>query len=111
MSNHVATLSASGVATSDFVAVGPPRWFSIFHIALRHVGALAAIILFPLNESLVILLLASYLIRVWGMEAVYHRLFAHRSYKTSRWFQFVLALIGRQCAQRGPLWSAYVHRV
>src|SRR5438132_3051701 len=97
MLNNVAPLSVSTVATLAFASVGPPRWFSTFHILLRHVGAIAAIILFPLNESLVMLFLLSYLIRMWGMEAVYHRYFSHRSFQTSRWFQFTLALIGTQC--------------
>jgi len=111
MSEDLAVLSPLGTGRPTLVPVGPPRWFSTLHIVLRHVGAVAAIILFPLNESLVMLLLVSYSIRMWGMEAVYHRYFSHRSFQTSRWFQFTLALIGIQCGQRGPLWWAYVHRV
>src|SRR5438105_14707978 len=107
MSKNVATLSASGAATSILIPVGPPRWFSTFHILLRHVGAVAAIFLFPLNESLVMLFLVSYLIRMWGMEAIYHRYFSHRAFQTSRWFQFVVGLVGIQCGHGGPLWEAY----
>src|SRR3989304_7684806 len=40
----------------------------------------------------------------------YHRYFAHRSYKTSRWFQFVLAGLGCSAAQKGPLWWSSHHR-
>ena len=40
------------------------------------------------------------------MEAVYHRHFSHRTYKTGRQMQFVLALIGAQTGQRGPPWWA-----
>ena len=91
--------------------VGPPGWFSTAHVVLRHVGAVAALVLFPLNRDLLLLVVVSYLLRIWGMEAVYHRYFSHRSYKTSRVFQFLLALVGVQSGQRGPLWWAYVHRV
>src|SRR5438876_1207224 len=96
---------------STLTEVGAPRWFSTTHIAMRHVGAIAAVSLFPLNSSLCALFVASYIVRIWGMEAVYRRYFSHRSYETSRPLQLILALIGVQCGQRGPLWWAYVHRL
>ena len=54
--------------------------------------------------------LALYAIRMFGITGVYHRYFSHRSYKTSRWFQFVLAFIGATSAQKGPIWWASHHR-
>jgi stearoyl-CoA desaturase (delta-9 desaturase) len=51
-----------------------------------------------------------YVIRMFGITAGYHRYFAHRSYKTSRAFQFVLAWIGGSAVQKGPLWWAGHHR-
>ena len=51
-----------------------------------------------------------YFIRMFGITGVYHRYFSHRTYKTSRPFQFILALIGNSAAQRGPLWWAAHHR-
>lgn len=53
---------------------------------------------------------ALYVIRMFGITGVYHRYFSHRSYKTSRWFQFVLAFIGATSAQKGPIWWASHHR-
>jgi stearoyl-CoA desaturase (delta-9 desaturase) len=91
--------------------VGPPRWFSTAHVLLRHVGAVAAVLFFPLNGPLAALLVVSFVVRMWGMEAVFHRYFAHRSFDAGRGVQFALALIGIQCGQRGPLWWAYVHRL
>ena len=44
------------------------------------------------------------------VTAGYHRYFAHRSVKTSRVFQFVLAVLGATTMQNGPLWWASVHR-
>src|SRR5262249_45201021 len=41
------------------------------------------------------LALVLYVPRVFFISGVYHRYFSHRSYKTSRWFQLVLAI----CAQ------------
>jgi stearoyl-CoA desaturase (delta-9 desaturase) len=54
---------------------------------------------------------ASYFIRMFAITAVYHRYFAHRSYKTSRPFQLFLALLGTTATQKGPLWWASTHRV
>jgi stearoyl-CoA desaturase (delta-9 desaturase) len=47
---------------------------------------------------------------MFGITAGYHRYFSHRSYRTSRFFQFVLAWIGCSALQRGPLWWAANHR-
>jgi len=51
-----------------------------------------------------------YWIRAFGITGVYHRYFAHKTYKTSRIFQFFLALLGTSAAQMGPLWWAGHHR-
>lgn len=56
------------------------------------------------------LCLGLYWLRMFGITAGYHRYFSHRSYKTSRVFQFVLAWIGASSAQLGPLWWAAHHR-
>jgi stearoyl-CoA desaturase (delta-9 desaturase) len=53
---------------------------------------------------------ALYIIRMFGITAGYHRYFSHRTYKTSRFFQFALACLGASAAQQGPLWWASHHR-
>jgi len=55
-------------------------------------------------------LLISYIVRMFGITAGFHRYFSHRTFKTSRWFQFVLAWIATTSAQKGPLWWAAHHR-
>ena len=55
--------------------------------------------------------LACYLPRIFFVTGAYHRYFSHRSYRTSRWFQFVLALGATATGQKGPLWWAAHHRV
>jgi len=52
----------------------------------------------------------TYGIRMFGITGVFHRYFSHRTYKTSRWFQFVLGFLGTSSAQQGPLWWAAHHR-
>jgi stearoyl-CoA desaturase (delta-9 desaturase) len=53
---------------------------------------------------------ALYALRMLAITGFYHRYFSHRSFKTSRAFQFVLAVAGNSSAQRGPLWWAGHHR-
>ena len=53
---------------------------------------------------------AMYGVRMFGITAVYHRYFAHRTYKTSRPVQFLLAVLGTSAVQKGPLWWAAHHR-
>jgi len=52
-----------------------------------------------------------YYVRMFGVTAGYHRYFSHRSYRTSRVFQFVLALLATSSVQKGVLWWASHHRV
>lgn len=54
--------------------------------------------------------LAFFWIRMFAITAIYHRYFAHRSYKMNRAWQFFFACIGAMSAQRGPLWWAAHHR-
>src|SRR5579871_6825458 len=51
-----------------------------------------------------------YVFRMWAVTSGYHRYFSHRSYKTSRVFQFILAFLGSMCVQKGVLWWAAHHR-
>jgi stearoyl-CoA desaturase (delta-9 desaturase) len=53
---------------------------------------------------------ALYVIRMFGVTGVYHRYFSHRTYKTSRAFQFVLALLAMSSSQKGVLWWGAHHR-
>ena len=66
--------------------------------------------LVPITWTAVGLCVLFYVVRMFGITGVYHRYFAHRAYKTSRWFQFVLAWIGCSAMQKGPLWWAGHHR-
>jgi stearoyl-CoA desaturase (Delta-9 desaturase) len=51
-----------------------------------------------------------YFVRMFAVTAGYHRYFAHRTFKTTRIFQFILAALGATSLQNGPLWWAAHHR-
>ena len=53
---------------------------------------------------------ALYLLRIFAISAGYHRYFAHRSFQTSRIFQFLLGFLAQTSAQRGVLWWVAHHR-
>jgi len=68
------------------------------------------VVVYPPTWPLVLLALGRYVVRMWAITVGYHRYFAHRSFRTSRVFQFVLALIGCTAMENGPIWWASWHR-
>ncbi len=86
------------------IRLWPPQPFVIFHLA-----ALTAFLL-PFHWSYPLLAVASYYVRMFWVTLGYHRYFSHRSFKTSRAFQFVLAFLAMTSAQKGVLWWAAHHR-
>lgn len=51
-----------------------------------------------------------YVVRMFAVTGILHRYFSHKSYSTSRFGQFLLAVWAGTTVQRGPLWWAYHHR-
>ena len=76
---------------------------------LVHLACLGAIWT-GVSTGALVLCAALYVARMFGVTAGYHRYFSHRSFKTSRAGQFVLAWLAQSSAQRGALWWAAVHR-
>jgi stearoyl-CoA desaturase (delta-9 desaturase) len=62
------------------------------------------------SAAAVAVCLALYVGRMFAITAGFHRLFSHRSYRTGRLFQFLLAFAGTASYQKGPLWWASHHR-
>jgi len=86
------------------------EWLRSIPFLTVHLVAVATLLFSPLSSRLVLLAMGSYVLRVFGITAGYHRYFAHRSYRTGRTFQFLLALLGATATQKGPLWWAGYHR-
>jgi stearoyl-CoA desaturase (delta-9 desaturase) len=75
-----------------------------------HALCLAVFFTAPSGANLA-LLAATFWIRMFAITGGYHRYFSHKTYKTSRAFQLLLALLGTTTVQKGPLWWAGIHRL
>ncbi len=76
-----------------------------------HVAAVALAIYVGLPSWQVVLFTAlTYFGRMFFVTGGLHRYFSHRTYKTSRWFQFVLGVGSLSTLQKGVLWWAAHHR-
>ncbi len=64
----------------------------------------------PVSSTVIVLAIVGYVVRMFGITAGYHRYFSHRSFRTGRVFQFVLAWLGTSAMQNGPLWWSSWHR-
>src|SRR5712671_6975177 len=84
-------------------------WWSSLPFLGMHLACLLAACT-GVSRAAVVVCLALYGLRMFAITAGYHRYFSHRSYKTSRSFQFVLAWLGGMAAQKGALWWAAHHR-
>jgi stearoyl-CoA desaturase (Delta-9 desaturase) len=74
-----------------------------------HVLALG-VIFTPASPKVLVLTAVTFWLRLLSITGGYHRYFAHRAYRTSRAFQFLVALVGTSATQKGPLWWAAGHR-
>lgn len=85
------------------------NWVSSIGFLLVHALCLAAIFT-GVTRTALILLAVTFFGRVFFITAGYHRYFSHRSFRTSRPFQLVLAFGAQSSAQKGALWWAAHHR-
>src|ERR1700690_491236 len=86
------------------ISVLSPLPFAVIHL-------LALLIFFvPFHWYLPVACFAIYELRMFFVTAGYHRYFSHRSYKTSRVFQFVIAFMAMTSVQKGVLWWPAHHR-
>lgn len=85
----------------DWLRVAP---FFAFH------AACLAVLWTGVSTVAVAVAVALYAVRMFAITGFYHRYFSHRAFKTSRAFQFIMAVVGNASAQRGPLWWAAHHR-
>jgi stearoyl-CoA desaturase (Delta-9 desaturase) len=82
---------------------------SAIPFVLAHIACFGAI-WSGVTWTSVALAIGLYWLRMFAVTGAYHRYFSHRTYKTSRVMQFVLALLAQSTAQKSVLWWASKHR-
>ncbi len=85
------------------------EWLGSIPFVVIHLLALGTIWT-GITPAAAICCVVLYFVRMFGVTGGYHRYFSHRTYKTSRVFQFLLAFLAQTSAQKGALWWAAHHR-
>jgi stearoyl-CoA desaturase (Delta-9 desaturase) len=86
------------------------QWLGTIPFILMHVFAFG-FLWAGVTTTGVVLCVVLFVVRMFAVTGGYHRYFSHRTYKTSRVFQFILAWLAQSSAQKGALWWAAHHRV
>lgn len=82
---------------------------NVLYYAVFHVMPLMAI-LTGVTRSSIVVCIVLYIVRILFITAGYHCYFAHRSFKTSRIFQLILAIGAQTSGQGGAMkWAAAHH--
>lgn len=110
---HPVMLTETFKATNQASLAADPRGGyrlgAVIPFALLHVAAIGVIAV-PWSTAMLWWFLGSYVARMFGITAGYHRYFSHRSYRLGRVAQFALAFLAQTSAQKGVLWWAAHHR-
>ena len=110
---HVGTLrrwfDTSTAATVDDSKGNRIDWLRASPFVAMHLACIA-VLWTGVSPVAIAVAVVLYAVRMFALTAFYHRYFSHRTFRTSRTVQFVFALIGASCVQRGPLWWAAHHR-
>lgn len=101
--------AAPQAGVSPITGAQPINWKASLPFLLMHLVPLGLFWTGPDWKDFA-LCFALYYVRMFFITAGYHRYFAHRSYKLGRVMQFLMALGGTTCVQKGPLWWAGNHR-
>jgi sn-2 palmitoyl-lipid 9-desaturase len=85
----------------------PHMFLAYFSI---HCGFLLAPFTFSV-PGLILFLTLHFVIGCLGVTLCYHRLLAHRSFKTHPWIKYSLTFLAVLAFQRGPIWWVATHRL
>ncbi|MCC7442998.1 MAG: acyl-CoA desaturase [Bdellovibrionales bacterium] len=85
-------------------------WFKSIPFLALHAAAVVGGFLVDWTWGGIALCAGLYYLRMFAITAGYHRYFSHRTYKTGRVFQFLMAGLGSSAVQKGVIhWVAH-HR-
>ena len=84
-------------------------WARVIPFILIHLSCIA-VFWVGFSQFALLFAVALYAVRMFAVTGFYHRYFSHKAFRTTRLFQFILAVMGASALQRGPLWWASHHR-
>ena len=86
------------------------NWTNITALALLHIGAVAALLVFNWRSFAVAVFLY-WITCGLGISLGYHRLHTHRSYQAPRALDYFFALCGSLTLEGGPIYWVVTHRI
>ena len=86
------------------------NWVTAVFMVLFHVAAVAAFWFFSWTNVITAVVLHWFAVG-FGISLGYHRLHTHRGYKTSKAFEYFLAVCGTLTLEGGPIFWVSTHRV
>ena len=84
-------------------------WMRVIPFILLHLSCFFILIV-GFSRTAFTVCITLFAIRMFAITGFYHRYFSHKTFRTSRFVQFLFAMIGATAVQRGPLWWAAHHR-
>ncbi len=107
----MSTTNATGqLAPKRGFTPGKLDWPVVIGIGAMHVGCLVAPFYFSWS-GLALLVLFMWVAGALGINLCYHRLLTHRSFKTPKWFEYLLTAMGCLAWQGGPIQWVGTHRL
>ncbi|MEX1016702.1 MAG: fatty acid desaturase [Phycisphaeraceae bacterium] len=101
--------ASSSRANARFQRLGID-WPIAIGLGVLHVGAVAALFYFSWS-ALVVAAVLYWVTGGLGVTLCYHRLLTHRSFKTPKWFEYLLTCFGCLAWQGGPVTWVGTHRL
>jgi fatty-acid desaturase len=86
------------------------NWITAVVMVIFHVLAVAAFFFFSWT-NLAVAIVLHWLAVGFGISLGYHRLHTHRGYKTSKLFEYFLAVCGTLTLEGGPIFWVATHRI
>ena len=97
-----------GTADPDYRSIDALKSIPFFAV---HVAAVVGVCLLGWSWRGLALAVGLYYVRMFFVTAGYHRYFSHRTFKTSRPMQLLLAIGAMTSSQKGVMWWAGHHRI
>lgn len=87
-----------------------PNWVNLTIVTVFH--TLAVVALFYFNwQNLIVMLILNWMVASLGVGIGYHRLLTHRGFKTPKWLEYTLTILGSLAIQDGAVKWVATHRI